>query len=68
MTRLAADWRALDGAIAGEVVLPGSPDYEAARKPSIARFHDLRPLAVVRCATRTASSASSSRCPGEPEQ
>jgi FAD/FMN-containing dehydrogenase len=51
MTRLAADWRALEGAIAGEVVLPGSPDYEAVRKPSIARFHDLRPLAVARCAT-----------------
>jgi FAD/FMN-containing dehydrogenase len=50
MTPSAADWRALDGAIAGEVLLPGSADYELWRKPAIARFHDLRPLAVVRCA------------------
>src|SRR6266511_1733014 len=30
------DWGALQGAIAGEVVLPGSPGYELARKPPIA--------------------------------
>jgi hypothetical protein len=41
---------ALQGAIAGEVVLPGSPGYEAARRPAIARFHHVRPRAVVRCA------------------
>ena len=46
-----ADWDALRGQIAGEVILPGSPDYELARRPPIARFHDLRPTAVVRCAT-----------------
>jgi FAD/FMN-containing dehydrogenase len=45
------DWGALQGAIAGEVVLPGSPGYELARKPPIARFQDVRPQAVVRCAT-----------------
>jgi FAD/FMN-containing dehydrogenase len=45
------DWEALAGAIAGELVLPGSPRYETVRKPDIARFHDVRPQAVVRCAT-----------------
>jgi FAD/FMN-containing dehydrogenase len=47
----AADWSALEGAIEGDVVVPGSPDYEQARKPAIARFHDARPQAVVRCET-----------------
>ena len=41
------DWEGLRGSIAGEVILPGSPDYESARKPAIARFHDTMPLAVV---------------------
>jgi FAD/FMN-containing dehydrogenase len=42
---------ALQGAIAGAVVLPGSPDYDTARRPAITRFHHVRPRAVVRCAT-----------------
>jgi FAD/FMN-containing dehydrogenase len=46
-----AGWAALDAEIAGEVALPGSAGYELARKPPIARFHDVRPEAVVRCAT-----------------
>jgi FAD/FMN-containing dehydrogenase len=37
----------------GEVLQPGSPEYEVARRPPIARFDDLRPEAIVRC--RTAS-------------
>jgi FAD/FMN-containing dehydrogenase len=41
---------ALQEAIAGEVVLPGSPGYDAAHRPAIARFHHVRPRAVVRCA------------------
>jgi FAD/FMN-containing dehydrogenase len=32
-----------------EVLRSGDPGYEAARKPAIARFHDVRPAAVVRC-------------------
>jgi FAD/FMN-containing dehydrogenase len=32
-----------------EVLRPDSEGYEAARKPAIARFHDVRPAAVVRC-------------------
>jgi FAD/FMN-containing dehydrogenase len=47
----AADWAVLQSAIAGEVVWPGSPGYDQARKPAIARFHDSRPQAVVFCAT-----------------
>jgi FAD/FMN-containing dehydrogenase len=50
MTRSTPDWGALRGAIAGEVVLPGSAGYEEARKPAIARFGGARPRAVVRCA------------------
>jgi hypothetical protein len=48
---MSVDWVALQGAIAGEVVRPGSPGYERARKPAIARFHDSRPEAVVFCAS-----------------
>jgi FAD/FMN-containing dehydrogenase len=44
-----ADWRALQEAIAGEVALPGSPEYEAARPPAMGRFADVRPTAVIRC-------------------
>ena len=51
MTSSAADLAALQGAIAGDVVLPGSPAYEAVRRPPIARFHDIRPQAVVLCRT-----------------
>jgi FAD/FMN-containing dehydrogenase len=46
-----ADWAALRARIAGEVVTPGSPGYDQARKPAIARFHDTRPQAIVFCAT-----------------
>jgi FAD/FMN-containing dehydrogenase len=44
------DWGALQAAIAGDVVLPGSDGYERVRKPAIARFDHLRPQAVVLCA------------------
>ena len=45
------DWGALQRAIEGNVVLPGSADYESVRKPVMARFERVRPTAVVRCAT-----------------
>jgi FAD/FMN-containing dehydrogenase len=41
----------LRAALTGELLLPGSPGYDAARRPAIANFTDVRPLAVVRCAT-----------------
>jgi FAD/FMN-containing dehydrogenase len=44
-------WEALQEVLAGEVVLPGSSSYQALPKPFNARFHDVRPQAVVRCAT-----------------
>jgi len=47
----ASAWSALQAAIAGEVILPDSGDYEAAHKSAIARFHDVRPEAVVQCQT-----------------
>src|ERR687893_1452383 len=53
MTRAAPDWGALQSAIAGNVVLPGSSDYESVRKPAIALFQDVRPKAVVLCRTPT---------------
>jgi FAD/FMN-containing dehydrogenase len=49
MAHSAPDWRTLQDAIAGEVVLPDAPGYEVARKPPLARFRDARPAAVVRC-------------------
>jgi len=45
------DWKGLRGSIAGDVVLPGSPGYESARKPAIARFYDAKPQAIVLCKT-----------------
>jgi len=51
VTTMSPDWDALQSAIAGEVVLPESPGYDAARKPTIARFHDARPQAIVLCET-----------------
>jgi FAD/FMN-containing dehydrogenase len=44
-------WLALDAAIAGHVVRPGSPDYERLRKPAIGQFDRVRPQAVVLCAS-----------------
>jgi FAD/FMN-containing dehydrogenase len=51
MTRSMPSWQALQGGIAGDVVLPGSPTFEALPKLFNARFHDVRPRAIVRCAT-----------------
>ncbi|MDQ3717292.1 MAG: hypothetical protein M3381_14980 [Actinomycetota bacterium] len=31
MTRSVPDWGALQGAVSGDVVLPGSPNYESVR-------------------------------------
>jgi len=39
--------RALDRAVRGPILTPASPDYEAAREPTNARYDDVRPLAVV---------------------
>ncbi len=47
----ASRWSSLQAAIAGEVVLPESRDYDSARKPAIARFHHVEPEAIVRCRT-----------------
>jgi FAD/FMN-containing dehydrogenase len=51
VTASVADWDALRSAIDGEVVLPGSPDYDVRRKPAIPRFDDVPPQAVVLCRT-----------------
>ncbi len=44
-------WVTLHDAIAGEVALPDSPAYDQAHQPFNARFHEMRPQAVVLCAT-----------------
>jgi FAD/FMN-containing dehydrogenase len=44
------DWQALAGEVEGDVLPPGAPGYETARRPALARFRDARPAAVVRCA------------------
>jgi FAD/FMN-containing dehydrogenase len=45
------NWAGLQEALAGEVALPGSPAYERPPRPFNARFDQIRPQAVVRCAT-----------------
>ena len=42
---MAHDLGALQRALDGDVVLPGSPEYELVRKPVMARFEDVRPAA-----------------------
>jgi FAD/FMN-containing dehydrogenase len=51
MARSMPNWQALQAGIAGEVVLPGSAAYQGIPKPFNARFHDVRPQAIVLCAT-----------------
>ena len=51
LATVATAWRDLTAALEGEVVLPGSPRYDAVCRPQIARFHDVRPEAVVLCRT-----------------
>jgi FAD/FMN-containing dehydrogenase len=43
-------WDALDRRLAGEVVTATAPGYDLARRPEIARYDDIRPAAIVRCA------------------
>jgi FAD/FMN-containing dehydrogenase len=45
----AADFRALARTIEGQLIVPGSPEYETLRKPAMVRFGNVRPAAIVRC-------------------
>jgi FAD/FMN-containing dehydrogenase len=45
------DWESLRRGIDGDVALPGSPAYQASRPPFNARFRDVRPSAIVSCAS-----------------
>lgn len=45
------DWTALQASIAGDVILPGSTAYDDLPRTFNARYHDVVPIAVVRCAT-----------------
>jgi FAD/FMN-containing dehydrogenase len=51
MTGSTFDWDALGDSLAGEVRLPGSPAYEQGYRAFNARYHKLRPRAIVSCAT-----------------
>jgi FAD/FMN-containing dehydrogenase len=51
MGSLAPSLEALDRAIDGEVIVRGSPAYDQLPRPFNARFDDVLPLAVVRCAS-----------------
>jgi FAD/FMN-containing dehydrogenase len=46
-----ADFARLRAVLAGEVLESGTPGYEAARRPAMPRFWDIRPRAVVRAAS-----------------
>ena len=50
MARSTPDWEALLRSIAGVVELPDSESYERASRPFNARFDEVRPLGIVRCA------------------
>ena len=41
------NWHTLQSRLSGEVVVAGTPGYEVARRPALARFADARPEAVV---------------------
>lgn len=45
------DWDTLQGALAGEVARPDSPAIDSANLTFNSRFHDVRPEAIVMCAT-----------------
>jgi FAD/FMN-containing dehydrogenase len=45
------NWESLQGRIDGDVALPGSPAYQASPPPFNARFRDVRPAAVISCAS-----------------
>jgi len=47
----AADFRALERAIEGELIRPSSPQYEPVPKPPMVRFENVRPAAIVLCKT-----------------
>jgi hypothetical protein len=51
MAPSAHDWSALRSALAGELLLPGAPGYEAARRSAIGNFDHVRPRAVALCTT-----------------
>jgi FAD/FMN-containing dehydrogenase len=51
MAHATADWEQLQRTIAGTLVRPDSADYDEVRKPAMLRFHDVRPEAVVLCAS-----------------
>jgi FAD/FMN-containing dehydrogenase len=51
MDSVMLDWGPLEGVIEGEVALPGSPAYEASRRPFNAQFHEVAPAGIVSCAT-----------------
>jgi FAD/FMN-containing dehydrogenase len=53
----AAEWDALAGLVGGDVIVPGSVDYDATRRPAMARFHDVRPAAIVTCEAPADASA-----------
>lgn len=46
-----ADFTDLERQLSGEVLAPGSPAYDQARKPRMTRFHGARPRAIVLCAS-----------------
>jgi FAD/FMN-containing dehydrogenase len=44
-------WESLAREIDGDIAVPGSPAYAAARPPFNARFHEVKPKAIVACAS-----------------
>jgi hypothetical protein len=64
MARPMPGWKKLEDVVAGEVVLSGSPAYKGWPKPFNARFNDVRPQAIVLCATPQDVSETLALCGG----
>jgi len=60
------DLAGLREVLTGEVIEPGAPGYEAARRPAMARFGHIRPRAVVRDLKRSLAGLGSAE-PAQPE-
>ena len=57
MTVSALEWDSLAGRVGGKVIVPGSAEYDTARKPPMARFHEVRPAGIVKCESPADASA-----------
>ena len=59
------DWAGLRKSLTGELLLRDEPGYDAVRRPAIENFAEVRPLAVLRCATADDAATAAAWTSGE---